>query len=196
MSSNYELPLRVRLADHCDRVMAVVMVAFITPLLCILLGPIVLGMFLMVALKWLWENVTDIIAIDLDERRRRRRPLPQREPAPGTIERHFWTGAAMNSVAQQPFNQRLLAEAPGTIRAALKNGLVVRAQHGFDFKSTRFIEWISEDDKRVIAYWDTEKGVQRDVFRLRDFCLYRDECKPLEAFLPTNKSVIVGELRE
>ncbi len=71
---------------------------------------------------------------------------------------------AAGAINQLPQNQRLRAEAPAIIRDALAKGLVVKAPYGCFNSETRYIEWTSDDDERVIASLGGK--IDRDTFWL------------------------------
>lgn len=158
----------------------------------ILLFPVALLLKLMLALLMVvaeiaadvWDECKNV----LDEFHRSRTPLEEREGQPQN--NGVFGGMAAGAIHRLPQNQRLLAEAPAIIRDALARGMVVRAPYECFNPKTRYIEWISDDNERVIAYRFQEgKGeVGRDTYWLYRFCYQRKECTPEEIFVPVERS--------
>lgn len=129
-----------------------------------------------------WKNV-------LDEFYRCRTPLEERKGRSGEFIQG-WSNVAAGNLSREPQNQRLRAEAPAIIRDAVARGLVVKASYGYGQRETRYIEWISDDDERVIAhrYQEGKGECDRDTFQLSSFCYQREECTPEEIFVPVERS--------
>lgn len=156
-------------------------VALLVALVVMLLAPIVEIVFETGADVWRYW------AAELRESRRLRTPLEERDGRPA---KHLGMFGSMgrDARAKLPHNQRLRAEAPAIIRDALARGLVVEAPYGYGYqeRETRYIEWISDDDERVIAYREGEYG--QDTFRLYHFCCQRKECTPEETFIAMERN--------